>query len=163
LTFVDEVHAVGLYGDHGAGVGELRGLMDQMDIISGTLGYYIIMPVEKTSTIYNLLFYILILGKAYGNVGGYVAASSNLIDMIRSYAAGFIFTTSLPPMVLAGARAAVGVLASAEGRLLRKKHQENVEYLRQKLYAAGLPVESTPSHIIPIKVCLSFDKNERLI
>ncbi|XP_015374160.1 PREDICTED: 5-aminolevulinate synthase, erythroid-specific, mitochondrial [Diuraphis noxia] len=128
LTFVDEVHAVGLYGDHGAGVGELRGLMNQMDIISGTLG------------------------KAYGNVGGYVAASSNLIDMIRSYAAGFIFTTSLPPMVLAGARAAVGVLASIEGRSLRKKHQENVKYLRQKLYAAGLPVESTPSHIIPIKI-----------
>ncbi|CAI6353074.1 unnamed protein product [Macrosiphum euphorbiae] len=128
LTFVDEVHAVGLYGDHGAGVGELRGLMNQMDIISGTLG------------------------KAYGNVGGYVAASSNLIDMIRSYAAGFIFTTSLPPMVLAGARAAVSVLASAEGRSLRKKQQENVEYLRQKLYAAGLPVESTPSHIIPIKI-----------
>lgn len=72
--------------------------------------------------------------------------------MIRSYAAGFIFTTSLPPMVLAGARAAVGVLASEEGRLLRKKHQENVQYLRQKLFNAGLPVESTPSHIIPIKV-----------
>jgi len=98
----------------------------------------------------NILFYFL--GKAYGNVGGYIAASSNLIDMIRSYAAGFIFTTSLPPMVLAGARAAVSVLASAEGRSLRQKHQENVEYLRQKLYAAGLPVESTPSHIIPIKV-----------
>lgn len=155
MTFVDEVHAVGLYGDHGAGVGELRGLMNQMDIISGTLGYYINMPVEKINTIFNLLFYVYILGKAYGNVGGYVAASSNLIDMIRSYAAGFIFTTSLPPMVLAGARAAVGVLASTEGRSLRKKHQENVEYLRQKLYAAGLPVESTPSHIIPIKVCLT--------
>lgn len=99
--------------------------------------------------------YILFAGKAYGNVGGYVAGSSNFIDMIRSYAAGFIFTTSLPPMVLAGARAAVGVLASAEGRLLRKKHQENVQYLRQKLYAAGLPVESTPSHIIPIKVSVN--------
>ncbi|VVC26878.1 Pyridoxal phosphate-dependent transferase, subdomain 2,Aminotransferase, class I/classII,Pyridoxal [Cinara cedri] len=128
LTFVDEVHAVGLYGDHGAGVGELRSLMHKMDIISGTLG------------------------KAYGNVGGYIAGSSNLIDMVRSYAAGFIFTTSLPPMVLAGAQAAVGVLASAEGRLLRKKHQENVQYLRQKLFAADLPVESTPSHIIPIKI-----------
>jgi 5-aminolevulinate synthase len=128
LTFVDEVHAVGLYGNHGAGIGESCSLMHKMDIISGTLG------------------------KAYGNVGGYIAGSSNLIDMIRSYAAGFIFTTSLPPMVLAGARAAVSVLASAEGRLLRKKHQENVAYLRQKLYAAGLPVESTPSHIIPIKI-----------
>lgn len=73
--------------------------------------------------------------------------------MIRSYAAGFIFTTSLPPMVLAGARAAVDVLGSEEGRLLRKKHQDNVNYLRGKLYSVGLPVESTPSHIIPIKVC----------
>lgn len=75
--------------------------------------------------------------------------------MIRSYAAGFIFTTSLPPMVLAGARAAVNILASSEGIVLRKKHQENVEYLRQKLYAAGFPVESTPSHIIPIKVSVN--------
>lgn len=90
-------------------------------------------------------------------MGGYIAGSSNLIDMVRSYAAGFIFTTSLPPLVLAGAQAAVGVLASGEGRLLRKKHQENVQYLRKKLHAAGLPVESTPSHIIPIKVSLSQD------
>lgn len=92
-------------------------------------------------------------------MGGYVAGTSNLIDMIRSYAAGFIFTTSLPPMVLAGARTAVDVLASAEGKMLRKKHQENVRYLRQKLYAAGLPVESTPSHIIPIKVSIDVINN----
>ncbi|XP_050426463.1 5-aminolevulinate synthase, erythroid-specific, mitochondrial isoform X2 [Adelges cooleyi] len=128
LTFVDEVHAVGLYGDHGAGIGEMRNLMHDMDIISGTLG------------------------KAFGNVGGYVASTSNFIDMIRSYAAGFIFTTSLPPMVLAGARAAIDVLGSEEGKLLRKKHQDNVNYLRRKLYSVGLPVESTPSHIIPIKI-----------
>ncbi|XP_050527444.1 5-aminolevulinate synthase, erythroid-specific, mitochondrial isoform X2 [Daktulosphaira vitifoliae] len=128
LTYVDEVHAVGLYGDHGAGIGEQRNQMHNMDIISGTLG------------------------KAFGNVGGYVASTSNFIDMIRSYAAGFIFTTSLPPMVLAGARSAISVLGSEEGRLLRKKHQDNVRYLRQKLCSAGLPVESTPSHIIPIKI-----------
>lgn len=72
--------------------------------------------------------------------------------MIRSYAAGFIFTTSLPPTVLAGSRKAVQILASDEGRRLRAKHQENVRYLRSKLIDAGLPVEHTPSHIIPIKV-----------
>lgn len=128
LTFVDEVHAVGLYGEHGAGIGERDHLLHNMDIISGTLG------------------------KAFGNVGGYVASTKNLIDMIRSYAAGFIFTTSLPPTVLAGAREAVRILASEEGRLLRLKHQECVRYLRFKLVEAGLPVEHTPSHIIPIKI-----------
>jgi 5-aminolevulinate synthase len=128
LTFVDEVHAVGLYGDHGAGVGERDGMMQEMDIISGTLG------------------------KAFGNIGGYIAGSSNMIDMIRSYAAGFIFTTSLPPTVLYGTMASVRVLKSEEGRQLRARHQENVKYLRSKLMEAGLPVIHTPSHIIPIHV-----------
>lgn len=136
ITFVDEVHAVGLYGDHGAGIGERDGQLHKMDIISGTLG------------------------KAFGNIGGYIAGSSNLVDMIRSYAAGFIFTTSLPPTVLAGARAAVAVLSSEEGRELRALHQENVKYLKQKLTDNGFPVEPTQSHIIPIrigdpKICLS--------
>lgn len=72
--------------------------------------------------------------------------------MVRSYGAGFIFTTSLPPTVLAGAKKAIEVLASDEGRLLREKHQENVKYLRQKLLINGFPVEHTPSHIIPIKI-----------
>nr|XP_023020834.1 5-aminolevulinate synthase, nonspecific, mitochondrial-like [Leptinotarsa decemlineata] len=128
LTFVDEVHAVGLYGEHGAGIGERDQVMHKMDMISGTLG------------------------KAFGNIGGYVASNALLIDMIRSYAAGFIFTTSLPPTVLAGASKAVDILASAEGRQLREKHQSNVRYLRNILLQEGFPVEHTPSHIIPIKI-----------
>jgi 5-aminolevulinate synthase len=119
---------VGLYGDQGAGIGERDNMLHEMDIISGTLG------------------------KAFGNVGGYIVGSSNLIDMIRSYAAGFIFTTSLPPTVLYGTLASVRVLRSDEGRLLRTKHQENVRYLRGKLMDAGLPVIQCPSHIIPIHV-----------
>lgn len=130
LTFIDEVHAVGLYGYSGAGIGERDWVLHKMDIISGTLG------------------------KAFGNVGGYIVGSSNLIDMIRSYAAGFIFTTSLPPTVLYGALAAVDVLASDEGRALRATHQQNVAYMKSKLTDAGLPLEPSQSHIIPIKVCL---------
>ncbi|XP_044765233.1 5-aminolevulinate synthase, erythroid-specific, mitochondrial [Coccinella septempunctata] len=128
LTFVDEVHAVGLYGEHGAGIGERDHQLHKMDIISGTLG------------------------KAFGNIGGYIASSSSLIDMVRSYAAGFIFTTSLPPTVLAGAAKAVDILASEEGRELRKRHQGNVKYLRNTLLREGFPVEHTPSHIIPIRI-----------
>jgi 5-aminolevulinate synthase len=128
LTFVDEVHAVGLYGDHGAGIGEREGQMHKMDMISGTLG------------------------KAFGNIGGYIAASSRLVDVIRSYGAGFIFTTSLPPTVLAGALKAVEILASDEGRALRALHQDNVRYMRTILQREGFPVEHTPSHIIPIKI-----------
>ncbi|GFS40292.1 5-aminolevulinate synthase, erythroid-specific, mitochondrial, partial [Nephila pilipes] len=85
LTFVDEVHAVGLYGENGAGIGERDHVMHKMDIISGTLG------------------------KAYGNMGGYIASTKETVDMIRSYAAGFIFTTSLPPMILKGALKAIRV------------------------------------------------------
>ncbi|XP_030768011.1 5-aminolevulinate synthase, erythroid-specific, mitochondrial-like isoform X2 [Sitophilus oryzae] len=128
LAFIDEVHSIGLYGEHGAGIGERDGVMHKMDIISGTLG------------------------KAFGNIGGYIAADSILIDTVRSYGAGFIFTTSLPPTVLAGAKKAVEILASDEGRMLRKTHQENVKYLREKLLEYGFPIEHTPSHIIPIKI-----------
>ncbi|XP_014603625.1 PREDICTED: 5-aminolevulinate synthase, erythroid-specific, mitochondrial [Polistes canadensis] len=128
LTFVDEVHAVGLYGYSGAGIGERDWVLDKMDIISGTLG------------------------KAFGNVGGYIVASSILIDMIRSYAAGFIFTTSLPPTVLYGALTSVEILASDEGRSLRTSHQKNVAYMKSILTTAGLPLEPSPSHIIPLKV-----------
>lgn len=128
LTFVDEVHAVGLYGENGAGVGERDNEMHNIDILSGTLG------------------------KAFGNIGGYIAGSSQLVDMIRSYASGFIFTTSLPPSVLAGATKAVKILSGPEGRCLREKHQKNVLYMKRALARVGIPVEMTPSHIIPIKI-----------
>uniref|UniRef100_A0A1A8HKG2 5-aminolevulinate synthase n=1 Tax=Nothobranchius korthausae TaxID=1143690 RepID=A0A1A8HKG2_9TELE len=128
ITFVDEVHAVGLYGARGGGIGDRDGIMHKMDIISGTLG------------------------KAFGCVGGYIASTSALVDTVRSYAAGFIFTTSLPPMLLAGARQSIQVLKSEEGRTLRRKHQRNVKLLRQMLMDSGLPVVHCPSHIIPIRV-----------
>lgn len=128
LNFVDEVHAVGLYGHQGAGVGDRDGLLPNMDIISGTLG------------------------KAFGNIGGYVASSFNLIDTIRSYGSGFIFTTSLPPTVLYGSLTSIKILRSEEGRKLRSLHQSNVSYLKRELSLAGLPVIQSPSHIIPIHV-----------
>jgi len=128
LSFVDEVHAVGLYGYHGAGVAERDGVMDRIDIISGTLG------------------------KAYGNVGGYIAGDRPLVDMIRNYASGFIFTTSLPPHVLAAARKAIDILASDEGRQLRAQHQYVVCTVKSLLQQEGIPVINCPSHIIPIHV-----------
>uniref|UniRef100_A0A9L0RHQ3 5-aminolevulinate synthase n=1 Tax=Equus caballus TaxID=9796 RepID=A0A9L0RHQ3_HORSE len=91
-------------------------------------------------------------GKAFGCVGGYIASTSSLIDTVRSYAAGFIFTTSLPPMLLAGALESVRILKSAEGRALRRQHQRNVKLMRQMLMDAGLPVVHCPSHIIPVRV-----------
>ncbi|KAL0833056.1 hypothetical protein ABMA28_001169 [Loxostege sticticalis] len=128
LTFVDEVHAVGLYGKHGAGIGEERGLQHKIDIVSGTLG------------------------KAYGNVGGYIAGSSLLVDTVRSLAPGFIFTTALPPPVLAGSLAAIRLLASEEGRSLRAKHQAIVRYLKLSLLVAGLPQMPSVSHIVPVPI-----------
>ncbi|CAO2624545.1 5-aminolevulinate synthase, erythroid-specific, mitochondrial, partial [Lemmus lemmus] len=128
LTFVDEVHAVGLYGSRGAGIGERDGILHKLDIISGTLG------------------------KAFGCVGGYIASTRDLVDMVRSYAAGFIFTTSLPPMVLAGALESVRLLKGEEGQALRRAHQRNVKHMRQLLMDRGFPVIPCPSHIIPIRV-----------
>ncbi|KAL1007817.1 hypothetical protein UPYG_G00092050 [Umbra pygmaea] len=128
ITFVDEVHAVGLYGARGGGIGDRDGIMHKMDIISGTLG------------------------KAFGCVGGYIASTSTLVDTVRSYAAGFIFTTSLPPMLLAGAQESIQTLKGEEGRALRRKHQRNVKLLRQMLMDSGLPVIHCPSHIIPVRV-----------
>ncbi|KAG8177301.1 hypothetical protein JTE90_002528 [Oedothorax gibbosus] len=128
LTFVDEVHAVGLYGKNGAGIGERDGVLHKMDIISGTLG------------------------KAFGNIGGYIASDATTVDMVRSYAAGFIFTTSLPLTVLKGAMTSIRILKSDEGRKLREIHQKNVKYLRQSLQDAFIPVVHCPSHIIPVQV-----------
>lgn len=91
-------------------------------------------------------------GKAFGCVGGYIASTATLVDAVRSYAAGFIFTTSLPPMLLAGARQSIQVLKEEEGRMLRRKHQRNVKLLRQMLMDSGLPVVHCPSHIIPVRV-----------
>lgn len=126
LTFLDEVHAVGMYGPTGAGVAEYIQAMDQMDIITGTLG------------------------KAYGVVGGYIAGSAKLVDMVRSYAPGFIFTTSLPPPVVSGALSAVRHLK--ESSVERSGQQLNARALNQKLSALGIPVIPNPSHILPILI-----------
>jgi len=128
LTFVDEVHAVGLYGREGAGVGERDGVAHKIDIISGTMG------------------------KAFGNIGGYISSTRALVDVVRSYGAGFIFTTSLPPTVLSGALESIRVLRGEEGRGLRSRHQFSVRYLRAALQGVGVSVEHTPSHIIPVHV-----------
>lgn len=137
ITFVDEVHAVGLYGPRGGGIGDRDRVMHKMDIISGTLG------------------------KAFGCVGGYIASTSALVDTVRSYAAGFIFTTSLPPMLLAGARESIKILKSEEGQMLRRKHQRSVKLLRQLLMDSGLPVVHCPSHIIPLRVA-NAEKNTEI-
>ena len=128
LTYLDEVHAVGLYGDNGAGVAEKLGLADRIDIIEGTLG------------------------KAYGVMGGYIAAHATVIDAIRSMASGFIFTTSTCPVMAAGALASVKKLRSDDGRRLRAKHQTQAALLKAKFEAAGLPVMESPSHIVPLRV-----------
>ena len=113
IAFIDEVHAVGLYGENGAGIGERDNVLDEMDIITGTLG------------------------KAFGNIGGYIAGSSHLVDAMRSYGSGFIFTTSLPPSVAAGVLAALEISRSDEGRELRAKHQLNAAIVKRELTAAG--------------------------
>lgn len=131
LTFIDEVHAVGLYGERGAGVGQRDDIMEHLDIISGTLG------------------------KAFGVAGGYIAGSSQMIDMVRSYADGFIFTTAMPPMQAVAALKSIQILKSDEGRSLRSRHQESVRRVRGSLEGAGLPVVPTPSHIIPLHVSIT--------
>ena len=128
LTYIDEVHAVGMYGARGAGVAERDNLMHRIDIINGTLA------------------------KAYGVFGGYIAASSKMVDAIRSYAPGFIFTTSLPPTVAAGAAASVAFLKTAEGHKLRDLHQEQAAKLKLRLKGMGLPIIDHGSHIVPVIV-----------
>jgi 5-aminolevulinate synthase len=126
LTYIDEVHAVGMYGPHGGGVAEREGLMDRIDIIEGTLG------------------------KAFGVVGGYITGTKELVDFVRSFASGFIFTTALPPSVAAGAVASIKHLKGSSEE--REGQQQRVIELRERLDAIGIPHIPNPSHIIPVMV-----------
>ncbi len=126
MTYLDEVHAVGLYGPRGGGIAEREGLMDRITVIEGTLG------------------------KAFGVVGGYIAASDELCDFVRSFASGFIFTTALPPAVAAGAAASVRHLKGSSGE--RDLQKTRVAQLRARLDAIGIPHIPNPSHIIPVMV-----------
>ncbi|RIJ28980.1 5-aminolevulinate synthase [Henriciella algicola] len=128
LTYLDEVHAVGMYGEEGAGVAQREQLMDRIDIIEGTLG------------------------KAYGVMGGYIAAHDTIIDAIRSMASGFIFTTSTCPVMAAGALASVRKLRTEDGRSLRADHQAKAALLKEKFRNAGLPVMDSVTHIVPLLV-----------
>ena len=126
LTYIDEVHAVGLYGPRGGGISEIKNLARRIDIINGTLA------------------------KAYGVMGGYIATSESLADAIRSYAPGFIFTTSLPPAIAAAAAASVAYLKTENS--LRLLHQSKAKQLKNKLGLANLPVDDHGSHIVPLQV-----------
>jgi 5-aminolevulinate synthase len=126
MTYLDEVHAVGMYGPRGGGVAERDGAMHRIDVIEGTLG------------------------KAFGNLGGYIAASTDICDAVRSYAPGFIFTTALPPAVCAATVAAIRHLKSSSWE--RERHQERAARVKAVLTAAGLPVMDTPTHIVPVMV-----------
>ncbi len=126
MTYMDEVHAVGMYGPRGGGVAEELGLMGRVDIIEGTLG------------------------KAFGLMGGYITASKDIVDCVRSFAAGFIFTTSLSPTITAGALASVRHLKNST--IEREIHQERAATLKEKMREAGLPVMPSDSHIVPLLV-----------
>lgn len=128
LTYLDEVHAVGMYGPRGAGIAERDGLADRIDIFNGTLG------------------------KAFGVFGGYIAASAQMCDAIRSYAPGFIFTTSLPPAVAAGAAASIAFLKTSEGQALRDRQQLHARILKMRLRGLGLPIDDRGTHIVPVHV-----------
>lgn len=128
LTYLDEVHAVGMYGPRGGGVAERDGLADRIDIFNGTLG------------------------KAFGVFGGYIAASAKMCDAIRSYAPGFIFTTSIPPAVAAGAAASIAYLKTPAGQELRDAQQLHARVLKARLRGLGLPIDDRGSHIVPVHV-----------
>lgn len=126
ITYLDEVHAVGLYGQRGGGKAEEYNLLDRIDIIEGTFG------------------------KAYGLMGGFITGESVLIDAVRSYTSGFIFTTSLPPAILAGCLASVEHLKSSQ--IERQNHQKKVAHLKKRLDDAGMPWMKGDSHIVPLVV-----------
>ena len=129
LTYLDEVHAVGMYGARGGGIAERDNLMHRIDVIEGTLA------------------------KAFGVMGGYITGNRNLVDAIRSFAPGFIFTTSLPPAIAAGAIKSVQLIKQSNvGQVLRTRHQERAETLKDKLEKAGLPVLRSQTHIVPLMV-----------
>ncbi|EAQ36856.1 5-aminolevulinate synthase [Nitrobacter sp. Nb-311A] len=126
MTYVDEVHAVGMYGPRGGGIAEREGVMHRIDVLEGTLA------------------------KAFGCLGGYIAGNSEVIDAVRSYAPGFIFTTSLPPAICSAATAAIRHLKSSSWE--RERHQERAARTKASLIAAGLPVMVSSTHIVPIFV-----------
>jgi 5-aminolevulinate synthase len=126
LTYIDEVHAVGLYGPRGGGIAEREGLMNRIDVIEATLA------------------------KGFGLLGGYIAADASIVDAVRSYAPQFIFTTTLPPMVAAGACAAIRHLKASNEE--RAEHQYMAAVTKHALRAAGLPILDNPSHIVPVMV-----------
>ena len=126
MTYVDEVHAVGMYGPRGGGISERDGAMGRIDVIEGTLA------------------------KAFGCLGGYIAGSHVLIDTVRSYAPGFIFTTALPPAVCAAATAAIRHLKTSQWE--RERHQDRAARTKAVLAAASLPVMTSPTHIVPLSV-----------
>jgi 5-aminolevulinate synthase len=126
LTYLDEVHAVGMYGPRGGGIAEREAVMDQVDVIEGTLA------------------------KAFGCLGGYIAAKADLIDAVRSYAPGFIFTTALPPAICAAAAAAIRHLKASNWE--RERHQERAGRVKSVLTHAGLPVMPSDTHIVPLMV-----------